>query len=1270
MSTAEKKIVSFWDGRKNIRRLRDVSVTLLGAVLLAMVASVPLPPEQQLIFGIGTGLVFLICNRFKSHGITIFLAILSCGISLRYIFWRLTATLNFNTAPEFVFGYALLAAELYAVIVLVLGYVQTVWPLQRKPVPLPEDPATWPTVDVFIPTYNESLDIVRTTVLGAINIDWPRDKLRIHLLDDGKREEFRRFAEACGISYITRKDNKHAKAGNLNNALAQTDGEFIAVFDSDHIPNRAFLQFTLGWMLKDPRIAMVQTPHHFYSPDPFQRNLAAGTRVPPEGNLFYGLIQDGNDFWNASFFCGSCGVLRRSALNEIGGFAAETVTEDCHTMLKLHRRGWKSAYLALPLASGLATERLILHIGQRVRWARGMIQIFRRDNPLFGPGLTLGQRICYLQAMLHFFFGVPRVIFLIAPLFYLLLNQNVFAAPPMAVFAYAAPHIFHAIATNSRLQKHWRYSFWSEIYETVLAFFVARVALVTLLFPKRGKFNVTEKGGTLEYGYFDLSASYPSFIFAVLLGLGVLRGVGQLVFIQNDTMTFHALLMNSIWAGFELLVVLAALAVAREFRQVRSRARVQAQLPTVVYLPHGYVTNGITRDLSQTGAAVAVAQPDLLAVGDVVDVEYTIAGEPLILTAEVKRKEGGEIGVEYLFATLADEAKAARVTFGRADAWADWDAYPQDHPLRSLWHVVVSIAGLFRRENGNGTAPKRRRRWRAVRGAAAAMAASALLQTAPSEPLHAQTTEKSITVRPVPLTPPKLNITVPEAGSPSEPPLPPETKNGAAVSAGAAGSSPAGMSTAPATSTAPAALQAAGPLAATETPEKGIRHVVYTLRQLGAAGPLQLRGTSELQGVQFGIRQDEVVVAAQLTLSGAMSPSLIPEFSNVTVTLNEQYIGTLPADAQHTRFADVVMPINPAFFQDNNRLNFRFTGRYTRDCNDPLSGLLWSTIYDNSTLTLTLQRLPPNRDLASLPLPFFDWHERLKLSLPFVLSATASNQTHDAAGIIASWFGKLADYRMATFPVLREPPAEGNAVLIGTPEELPKNVALPAIEGPTLALIANPNDPYGSLLLVSGRSGGDLLAAAVTLALGSQTLGGPAATVSAPEIKPRKPYDAPHWVGTDRPVRFGELVNAAELQRVGYVPEPIRIPFRTSPDLYTWRSLPFTAEIHYNVPPGPILDLATSRLDVSVNNIYLASYPLARIPSLFTRLEQWLGFAAYGNDVRVAVPPYDVFGQNELEFYFDTRPLHRGDCVAIPSPPPVSISPDSTLDLSRAYHIA
>ncbi|WP_408886872.1 glycosyltransferase family 2 protein, partial [Komagataeibacter swingsii] len=409
---------------------------VLGVAIMAFVGSVTVDPAMQGFIAIGTITVLLVLNRRPGRGITIFLMMLSLLMSLRYIVWRLTMTVQFNNWLQATLALMLLAAETYALVTLCLSYFQMAWPLRRREHPLPDDTAQWPSVDVFVPSYNEELSLVRSTVLGALDLDWPEDKLNVYILDDGRRKAFRDFAQASGAGYIIRAENNHAKAGNLNHALHVTHSQFAVIFDCDHVPTRGFLKRTVGWMMADPNLALLQTPHHFYAPDPFQRNLASGMHVPPEGNMFYGLVQDGNDFWDATFFCGSCAIIRRDAVMGIGGFATETVTEDAHTALKMQRKGWGTAYLREPLAAGLSTERLILHIGQRVRWARGMLQIMRLDNPLLGGGLRWEQRLCYLSAMSHFLFAMPRAMFLMSPLAYLFLGQNIIAASPLAISVY------------------------------------------------------------------------------------------------------------------------------------------------------------------------------------------------------------------------------------------------------------------------------------------------------------------------------------------------------------------------------------------------------------------------------------------------------------------------------------------------------------------------------------------------------------------------------------------------------------------------------------------------------------------------------------------------------------------------------------------------------------------------------------------------------------------------------------------------------------------
>lgn len=398
-------------------------------------------------------------RKAPGHVSTIMLIVLSVIVSCRYLWWRYAYTLIWDDTVSAVFGILLIFAETYIWLVMILGYFQSVWPLHRKPMPLPADQSTWPTVDILITTYNENLNILKPGVYSALGLDWPKEKLNIYILDDGNRPEFKAFAEEVGVHYIARPTHEHAKAGNVNYALERSNGELVVIFDCDYVITHPFLQLTVGWFLKDPNLAILQTPHHFFSPDPFERNLKSFRKTPNESALFYGVVQDGNDTWNATYFCGSSGIIRRSALEKIGGLAVESVTEDAHTSLRLQRLGYNSAYIRIPLAAGLATESLASHVAQRIRWARGMVQILRMDNPLFGKGLALGQRLCYFNAMLHFLSGVPRLIFSITPAAFLVLNAYVVYASGVMILLYAIPHIVHAVLTNNQIQGRFRLFF-------------------------------------------------------------------------------------------------------------------------------------------------------------------------------------------------------------------------------------------------------------------------------------------------------------------------------------------------------------------------------------------------------------------------------------------------------------------------------------------------------------------------------------------------------------------------------------------------------------------------------------------------------------------------------------------------------------------------------------------------------------------------------------------------------------------------------------------
>ncbi|SAL52508.1 cellulose synthase (UDP-forming) [Caballeronia sordidicola] len=671
-------------------------LTLFAIATMYFVWTVPLVATQQLIFAcccFGFAMAF---RRLRGQYATLVMIMLSVTVTGRYMFWRLTETTYWERPLDAAWGLLLVAAEVYSAIVLMLGYFQTAWPLQRRPMPLPQNRDEWPTVDVFIPTYNEPLGVVKPTIYAALAMDYPKDKISIHVLDDGRRPDFKAFCEEVGVTWTIRTHNRHAKAGNINEALKITSGEYLAIFDCDHIPTRSFLQIGLGWFLKDKLLSLLQTPHHFFSPDPFERNLGTFRKVPNEGELFYGLVQDGNDLWNATFFCGSCALLRRSMVEEIGGIAVETVTEDAHTALKLHRLGYTTAYLAIPQAAGLATESLSGHIGQRIRWARGMTQIFRIDNPLTGKGLKLGQRLCYLNGMMHFFYGIPRLVFLTAPLSYLFFGAHVIQAAAGTIAIYALPHMMHASITNSRMQRQFRHSFWAEVYESVLASYITAPTLLALINPKLGKFNVTAKGGQIAKDYFDYSISRPYLILLVLNLLGFIAGLVNIYIHWDVTSEVNTVLLNLAWTTYNMLILGASVAAASERKQVRSTHRVEMKMPVMLKFSTGRTLACETMDYSEGGVGVKLPGDLQVPLHEKVTVSLFRGDEEYAFPATVGFSAVGRVGLRFSALTREQEFEFVKTTFARADAWTHWsEGRTPDAPLRGLRHVLtVGVGGI------------------------------------------------------------------------------------------------------------------------------------------------------------------------------------------------------------------------------------------------------------------------------------------------------------------------------------------------------------------------------------------------------------------------------------------------------------------------------------------------------------------------------------------------------------------------------------------------
>jgi cellulose synthase (UDP-forming) len=1100
--------------------------------------------EPQAVLGLVCLLAAMALGRSsESYLVTLTLMMLSIFCTLRYGYWRIAQVSRFFQDPanhwgalDVFFIFCLLLAETYAFVILFLGYFQTIWPLRRAPVSLPENPADWPDIDVFIPTYNEPLDVVRYTALGALNMDWPADKLHIYLLDDGRRREFEQFAFEAGIGYRTRPENRYAKAGNINAALKTTSSPLIAVFDCDHVPTRSFLQMTAGWFVRDPKLAVLQTPHHFYSPDPFERNLKQFRLIPNEVELFYGVVQDGNDFWNASFFCGSCAILRREALGQIGGIAVETVTEDAHTSLRLQMAGWNTAYINIPQAAGLATERLSAHIGQRIRWARGMIQVLRLENPLFARGLKFPQRLCYFNAVGHFLYAVPRLIFLTAPLIYLLFGHTNIPGYWAAILAYALPHLALSNVTNSRIQGEHRHSFWNEIYETVLSPFILLPTMMALISPRRGRFNVTTKGGVVQQTFFDSRIALPFVVILFFNFAGLLMAVPR--FFVWDTGRRGAVLMNVIWCCFNIVILGVCTAVARELRQRRISVRINLVTPLAIKLPGGRSIEAETTDMSNGGAGICLNEARSLSPGSQVRLAFP---HPLVntdLPASVVSAEGSMLRVSFQNLSIAEQEVLTIVLYSRADSWLGWGAAREnDRVLRSLGRIFlismrglkVTLMGLFGKDDESDRKPVTVSiaRWAGFLSMAAALA-------------------------------------VFTANVVAQPPHP----------------APSGANSA--NSANPAVLP-------------GQYRDVFTLADAGSP-QIELRSIDRTHNVYFTLPQTHVARTAKIHVDYAFSPSLIPQMSHLKLLLNGTLFATIqpipgklggsdPADAE------AEFPIPPELLVHNNTLTIEFVGHCTMNCEDPASTALWARVHRNTYLDIHGDLLPLADDLKQLPIPFVDPAVVQPVSIPVVFPAMPSYKAIQAAGIVTSYFGMVSENRPLRFPVGIGTIPQGNVIVVAeNAANLPPSLSIPAVIGPVVAMRTNPGDPYGKILIVSGADADDAILAAQAIALHSDILTGAQTGFTSLQLPNKQAPDAaPRWARSDRTIPLWDYASAEQLQRDGTA--PLNANFRIPPDLFFDASAT-DARLHlgyrYNpIPIGPI-----SSLQVRINNAFLGSTPL------------------------------------------------------------------------------
>lgn len=576
------------------------------------------------------------------------LALVALLWGLGYLTWRVGW--SGEGASPVAFG-MLLATEVYGLYALAI----LTWFSWSRPAV--ERPATTSgrAVDVYVCTYDEPVEVVMATLAGCRALTYPHTT---YLLDDGRREEMRELAALAGAEYLTREDNAHAKAGNLNAALPRTTGDLVFVLDADHVPMPDALDALVGYF-DDERMAIVQTPHDFFNHDSAQ-HYAAGRH---EQSLFYRVICPGKDRHGAAYWCGSAALINRLALLEIGGVATETIAEDFHTTIRLQRHGWRSRYHDEVLVQGLAPHDLDGYLLQRDRWARGNLAVFRLpESPLRAKTLNPLQRLSYLASLLAYLAPPMRLLLLLTLGLVLWTGELPMKISVPALAALWVPYLALNLSAGAAVARGYMRIPESVHYELLTMEIYTR-ALRCAVLPGKTAFKVTPKQGRDGGGLDAVRKLHLVLFCTVLLATGTLlrlldlAGVGPLPDLPGIAAVVVPLL-----GLFELRRLLkTTLAVGRR-RQRRLVYRFEGDAEASVYAPTAHTP---ARLVDASAAGLGLVASAELEVGSQPAVLLSLtdaAGECHEVAAKVEVRTCREVEGQFLVgATILEIDPEARL---------------------------------------------------------------------------------------------------------------------------------------------------------------------------------------------------------------------------------------------------------------------------------------------------------------------------------------------------------------------------------------------------------------------------------------------------------------------------------------------------------------------------------------------------------------------------------------------------------------------------------
>ena len=481
-----------------------------------------------------------------------YLSILFTGL---YLIYRILFTLPKVNTISFFFALIVFIIEIidaFFFCIYVFNILVWKWKIPNKPKLLKKN---YPDIDVFIATVNEDVILVEETVKACLNMKYPNQKkIHIYLCDDGCRNSMRKLCQKYKIHYITRKDHEHAKAGNYNHALEKTKSPYVAVFDADMRPTTDFLMDTVPYLFLKEKIGFVQLPQCFSNPDIYQNKYKLWNHIPMEQDYFYHRIQVSRNHHNSVIFCGTNAILSREALNDIGGFATETITEDFATGLMMEGHGFLGIALPYDDVYGSNVEDISSFMKQRSRWCRGCIQTYQRYKILTNKGLSVRQKLDYLSGIYYWFFGIRNILYLLIPLLYTffdipIIQGNFIFFSILFFIQYFLKRYVIDFLENRKVS-----STWNRIYEVVLSPLLFFDTIFEIIGFHKKQFEVTLKNKQLKntYQYYFVVISHIFLFILNLMGFYVSYQKGYLY-------GFLSFLIPLFWLGSNCIYLLFAL---------------------------------------------------------------------------------------------------------------------------------------------------------------------------------------------------------------------------------------------------------------------------------------------------------------------------------------------------------------------------------------------------------------------------------------------------------------------------------------------------------------------------------------------------------------------------------------------------------------------------------------------------------------------------------------------------------------------------------------